>query len=256
MTPEQTDHDFGQGKDDVDELEPQLEPHEGRTRGLRVAVLIFVAAGLAVLGVIRELSPSWTTAQAQQNLEETAENDNGLSSVPTEAENPPMLSDQMANGPDDENVATKIAKPEITKPPATETDQIAGLKDLIEQHCGARPESVTSGEIALTAKLRLNPDQQTCLDDVALQFDRQHPGSMKVLFDVSAAVAERNVPILQVSTIHSGVLPYINLRDGRTLFVGAIVDGWELASIDDDGAEFRRGPRTFKLLINGTEEAL
>lgn len=146
------------------------------------------------------------------------------------------------------------APPSVRELPAEDGDpsddrRIDSLYRLVNEVCGAAPRRIVAGFDALTIDLPLARSDDPCLDDVALEFDREHPGAPQLLFDVLAAEEERGLPVLHVSAMHTGPMPYIHLKNGKTLFVGAIVDGWELASIDESGAAFVHGDRTFTLRV-------
>jgi len=124
---------------------------------------------------------------------------------------------------------------------------MATLRRLVEEHCGVPPDRVSEGQGAYMVDIPLKRTAHPCLDEVVLMFDRDYPGGPEILFDVLSAKVESYLPVLHISVIHQGPLPYIHLKSGKTLYVGAMVDGWELASIDQDGVAFRHGDRIFRL---------
>ncbi len=127
---------------------------------------------------------------------------------------------------------------------------MAILHHLVDEVCGVRAGHIQSGPDALTVNLPLATNDDSCLDEVALMFDREQPGGPELIFDVTALEAVEDFPVLHVSSIYTGPMPYIHLKSGKTLFVGAIVNGWKLAAIDDQGAAFTYGDRRFVLRAN------
>ena len=124
---------------------------------------------------------------------------------------------------------------------------MAALRRLVEELCGVPPDSVSEGQGAYMVDVPLARTAHPCLDAVVMMFDRDHPSGPAILFDVLSAKEERYLPVLHISAIHQGPLPYVHLKSGKTLYVGAMVDGWELESIDQDGVAFRHGDRIFRL---------
>ncbi len=130
-------------------------------------------------------------------------------------------------------------------------DPFATIQQLVRELCKVTSAEVLAEPDAYTVYLALDEKERGCLDEVSFSFDRRHPDGRQILFEVTPIEEKRGMPVLHISTIHTGTLPYIHLREGKTLFVGAIVDGWELISISDDSAAFSYGDRVFRLQMNG-----
>lgn len=150
---------------------------------------------------------------------------------------------------DVDGTMTLPSEPQSTVGSGADSDdrRVGTLYRLVDEICRVTPGRIMVGPDALTIDLPLATSDDPCLDNVALDFDREHPGAPELLFDVLAAEEEQGFPVLHISAIHSGTMPYLHLKSGKTLFVGAIVDGWELSSINESGAAFTHGDRTFSL---------
>lgn len=236
------------GVDGQEKAKPSTAVRQQGDGNSRLLFLGLLVAGLFIIGVVKEwLSPS--TVAAESDVSESA----SLSDVEAARQTLPLAKTPDLSGgmtPSADELGERLPKPVSVEA------QLAQLTDLVEDRCDVRPARIITGVVAYTVELQLDSDAHACLDEIAVQFDRDHPTAPQLLFDVTAVAVERNVPVIHISTVHTGSLPYIHLRDGRTLFVGALVDGWQLSSIDDEGAEFRQGDRVFKLAINGTGGAL
>lgn len=174
-----------------------------------------------------------------------------------------MPSPAPAAGSPDQDRDAAAASPEVVGEPGRLTlavnagrhkadqDPLATIQQLVRELCKVVSAEVLAEPDAYTVYLALDEEERGCLDEVSFSFDRRHPDGRQILFEVTPIKEKRGMPVLHISTIHTGTLPYIHLRDGKTLFVGAIVDGWELISISDDSAAFSYGDRVFRLQMNG-----
>lgn len=211
-----------------------------RDRGPVPRVVRWSLAGLALSAVGVVAMPSPPTSPSPVNDAITGEGGSPAGPVEMAA-----LSGSGLPGPD--------ANGETAPPPSAESGvkpddaHMGALYRLVDETCGVVPERIGTGAGAFTIDLPLAAADDPCLDEVALTFDREHPGAPELLFDVLVATEERGLPVLHISAMHTGSLPYLHLKNGKTLFVGAIVDGWELTSIDETGAVFNYGDRTFTL---------
>lgn len=219
---------------------PAAESSPGRDRSPVPRVVRWGLVGLALSAVGVVAMPSPPTGPSPVDTTEAGEED--LPSGPVEMA---ALSGSGLPGPDADGEAALPSSAESGIRP--DDVRLGALYRLVDETCGVMPERIATGADALTIDLPLAAADDPCLDEVALKFDREHPGAPELLFDVLAATKERGLPVLHISAMHAGPLPYLHLKSGKTLFIGAIVDGWELSSIDENVAVFTYGDRTFTL---------
>lgn len=145
---------------------------------------------------------------------------------------------------------TEPRKPRVHDRVAQERNASDTIQLLMNESCDASPRRLSAGPDAYVVHVSATEVQEACLDDVALQFDRLHAGASPIVFELEHSTEKPDRPVLHVSSIETSGLSYIRLRDGTTLYVGAVVDGWALITIDDRGAAFAKGDDVFRLAIN------
>lgn len=133
------------------------------------------------------------------------------------------------------------------RPSSIPVDPLETLEALVTDLCRAAPDEISVEADAFVVHLPFDAAAGQCLDDVAFRFDQEHGAARPVTFEIGAGVSEPDRPVAHVRAIHLGALPYLHLQHGEILFVGAVIDGWELIAIDERGAEFQRENRTFLL---------
>lgn len=140
--------------------------------------------------------------------------------------------------------------------PAARATPISTIASLVNDLCAVVPARLSVEPDAFVVRLAVDPAKADCLNEVALRFDRSNPGAAPIIFETETAAKPLDRPVLHISAIHAGSSPYLHLQDGKTLFLGAIVDGWQLTAIDRRGAEFSRDQQTFRLVtpVNGASQ--
>jgi hypothetical protein len=140
--------------------------------------------------------------------------------------------------------------PSLIAAPAGDDAVVQTIGRLVIEHCQVTSSSIEPEADAYLVELSLGDQGRDCLNDIVVDYDRLHAGQRALMFHVGTDPIQPTMPIMHISSIDAGPMPYIRLRDGRTLFLGAIVNGWTLERIDARGAQLVRGEQQFVLTLD------
>gem|GEM_PF-4622189 len=153
----------------------------------------------------------------------------------------------------EDGIATESTPPAIDR---LGQQQVVGrtIRQLVQDLCNVEPMRLLSESDSYIVYLPESVDGRDCLDDVVLRFDRLHVSEPQIIFEFDAADISPERPILHINAIYDGAFPYLHLRGGRTIYVGASYEGWILTAIDQSGVEFERNGETFRLDMSAGDD--